>query len=71
MTGRGDSVAAVFDLLDQWRHFPSYQLERRADISLHSSRRASSDVALGVKVDARMIPEFSDQAWRTDNQSTK
>lgn len=22
----------IFDLLDKWRHFPSYQLERRADI---------------------------------------
>ena len=26
------SIELVFDLLDEWREFPSYQLERRADI---------------------------------------
>ena len=26
------SIESVFDLLDEWREFPSYQLERRADI---------------------------------------
>ena len=26
------NIEAVFDLLDEWREFPSYQLERRADI---------------------------------------
>ena len=27
-----ENVAEIFDLLDQWRHLPDYQLERRADI---------------------------------------
>ncbi|MEA1977100.1 MAG: hypothetical protein U9N80_04290 [Chloroflexota bacterium] len=26
------NITTIFDLLDNWRHFPSYQLERRADI---------------------------------------
>ena len=32
MQGKDDKVGAVFDLLDEWRKFPNYQLERRADI---------------------------------------
>jgi hypothetical protein len=27
-----DTISKIFDNLDSWRHLPSYQLERRADI---------------------------------------
>ena len=70
MTGRADSLAAVFDLLDRWRHFPSYQLERRADIFFALYLPGIIQRALGVKVDARMIPEFPIKR-EDNNQSTK
>ena len=70
MTGRADSLAAVFDLLDRWRHFPSYQLERRADIFFALYLPGIIQRALGVKVDARMIPEFPIKR-EDNNQSAK
>lgn len=27
-----DRICALFDRMDNWRHLPSYQLERRADL---------------------------------------
>lgn len=27
-----DPITQLFDRMDDWRHFPNYQLERRADI---------------------------------------
>ena len=53
-----DAVTRLFDLLDQWRHFPAYQLERRADIFFALYLPGIIEHALGVKVDARVIPEF-------------
>ena len=54
-------IASLFDLLDDWRHLPAYQLERRADIFFalfltdvlnhHLGRR-------GIQIDPRLIPEF-------------
>ena len=51
------TIDNLFDLLDDWRHLPAYQLERRADIffAIHL------DVILfnlyGIKIDL-IIPEF-------------
>ena len=68
-----DSVhgaAAIFELLDRWRHFPAYQLERRADIFFALYLPGIVEHALGVKVDPGVIPEFPIK--REDNhQSTK
>ena len=37
------TICDVFDRLDKWRHFPNYQLERRADIYFAvPARRAES-----------------------------
>ena len=54
-------IATLFDLLDQWRHLPSYRLEPRADAVFglflpHALDRhlASREIA----VDPRIIPEF-------------
>ena len=54
-------VAGLLDLLDSWRHLPSYQLERRADVffglflpevlSCHLRQR-------DIEIDPRLIPEF-------------
>ncbi len=57
----GPDIASVFDLLDDWRHLPAYQLERRADIFFalfltdvlnHHLRQR------GIEIDPRLIPEF-------------
>lgn len=47
----------LFDTLDKWRHFPNYQLERRADIffSLYLSEVLKSK---GTDVKSDFIPEF-------------
>ena len=65
-------VAALFDLLDQWRHLPSYRLEPRADaifglflphvLDRHLASR-------GIAVDPLIIPEFplgQDDTKRSD-----
>jgi len=57
-TDSTDAVRLLFDLLDQWRHFPAYQLERRADIFFALYLPGIVEHALGVKVDSRVIPEF-------------
>jgi len=48
----------VFDLLDRWRHFPAYQLERRADIFFAPYLAGVVGEALGVEMDERVVPEF-------------
>ena len=53
-----EEVRAVFNLLDRWRHFPSDQLERRADIFFALYLPGILKHALGVTVDPRVIPEF-------------
>jgi hypothetical protein len=48
----------VFDLLDRWRHFPAYQLERRADIFFAPYLAGVIGEVAGVEMDDRIIPEF-------------
>jgi hypothetical protein len=51
-------INALFDRMDTWRHFPNYQLERRADIlfSLYLSEVLA--VKLGFPVRQELAPEF-------------
>ena len=52
---------ALFDLLDRWRHLPSYRLEPRADVvfGLFLTRALDQHLApRGIVVDPRLIPEF-------------
>lgn len=54
-------IGKLFDQLDTWRHLPSYQLERRADIffSLYLQEVLEDNkVGLGIPIDDRLIPEF-------------
>jgi len=54
-------VPALFDLLDHWRHLPSYRLEARADIvfGLFLPDVLGRHLApRGIAVDPRIIPEF-------------
>ena len=54
-------VAALFDLLDRWRHLPSYRLEPRADAIFGLFLPDALDRHLaprGIAVDRLVIPEF-------------
>ena len=54
-------MAALFDLLDQWRHLPSYRLEPRADAIFGLFLPHALDRHLasrGIAIDPRIIPEF-------------
>ena len=53
---------AALELLDRWRHFPAYQLERRADVFFALYLPGIVEHALGVKVDSRVIPV---EPWRS------
>jgi hypothetical protein len=70
MNASSRQPAAVLALLDQWRHLPSYQLERRADIFFALYLPGIIEHALGVEVDARVIPEFPIKR-EDNNQTTK
>jgi len=52
------TIEDIFDRMDHWRHFPSYQLERRADLyfSLYLPEVLGS--RLGLKIQPNIIPEF-------------
>jgi hypothetical protein len=52
------AIDTVFDLLDAWRHFPSYQLERRADIYFALYLPEVLEAKLGFPLDPRLVPEF-------------
>ena len=64
-----NEVDALLELLDRWRHFPSYQLERRADIFFALYLPGIVEHATGVAVDSRVIPEFLIK--REDNKKSK
>jgi hypothetical protein len=62
------SINALFDNLDAWRHLPSYQLERRADIFFSIYLPDLLHAYLGVQVEG-LIPEFPLRIGAIDPQS--
>lgn len=50
-------INKLFDLLDDWRYLPAYQLERRADIFFALHLEIILEKVLGVEID-KIIPEF-------------
>lgn len=52
------TIDNIFDRMDLWRHFPSYQLERRADLyfALYLPEVLSHYLPMPIKKD--VIPEF-------------
>jgi hypothetical protein len=50
-------VDELFDNLDQWRHLPSYQLERRADVFFSIYLPSILQSKLGIEIEG-IIPEF-------------
>ena len=51
------TINKLFDLLDDWRNLPAYQLERRADIFFAIHLDKIIEKILGTKIDF-IIPEF-------------
>jgi hypothetical protein len=71
-----DPLHTVFANLDRWRHFPAYQLERRADIFFSVYLPEVLAEYTGVQIDSRIIPEFPlklDLIWpgRPSSKSVK
>ena len=55
------NIGDIFGLLDKWRHFPTYQLERRADIffALFLPEVLSNHFKrLEIEINPMIIPEF-------------
>ena len=52
------TIGDLFDMLDTWRHFPKYQLERRADLYFALFLPDILESHYGVKFNREVIPEF-------------
>jgi hypothetical protein len=53
-----DPLDTVFRHLDRWRHFPAYQLERRADIFFSVYLKEVVEDLTGVALEDEIIPEL-------------
>jgi len=51
-------VDALFDRMDEWRHLPNYQLERRADLFFSLYLPEVLEARLGFPVSEKIVPEF-------------
>jgi hypothetical protein len=51
-------IDTLFNRLDDWRHFPNYQLERRADIFISLYLSEVLEDKLGFPIRKELIPEF-------------
>jgi len=56
--GAVDPVQELFANLDKWRHLPSYQLERRADVFFSLYLAEALEAELGFRISPTLIPEF-------------
>lgn len=71
-----DPLNTVFGHLDRWRHFPAYQLERRADIFFSVYMKGIIEETTGVALEDEIVPELPikrDLIWpdRATDQSVK
>ena len=53
-----DPVSELFDRMDEWRHFPNYQLERRADVFFSLYLPEVLEAKLGFPLRSELAPEF-------------
>ena len=51
-------IDTLFDRMDAWRHLPSYQLERRADLFFSLYLPEVLEAKLGFPVQTQIVPEF-------------
>jgi len=71
-----ETADRIFDLLDEWRHLPDYQLERRADIFFAACLPEFLSWRLKLDIRPSLIPEFPVRIGTIDpssacNQSCK
>lgn len=64
------TINHVFDLLDRWRHLPSYQLERRADIFFAIYLPDYLGHRFGTVVHQLLVPEFPVRTALTNSSQT-
>ncbi len=58
-TPRAMNIAGrIFDRMDEWRHLPNYQLERRADLFFSLYLPDALQRRFGVPISDAIIPEF-------------
>ena len=53
-----DPVSELFDRMDDWRHLPSYQLERRADLVFSLYLPEMLERKLGFRIKPDLVPEL-------------
>lgn len=53
-----NEIDDLFDRMDAWRHLPSYQLERRADLFFSLYLAEAIEAKYGFPVTKRILPEF-------------
>jgi hypothetical protein len=51
-------IAELFGRMDAWRHFPNYQLERRADLFFALYLPQVLEAKLGFAIRPELVPEF-------------
>ncbi len=64
------NIDVVFDMLDDWRHLPDYQLERRADIYFALFLPHVLEEKFKTPINPTIIPEFP-LRQKTSNRSDK
>jgi hypothetical protein len=73
--GEFDTLNTVFARLDDWRHLPNYQLERRADIFFAIYLPSFLQDYLKIPLRPQLVPEFPlhlpTLGLRQDNRSVK
>ena len=60
-------INTIFDRMDAWRHLPSYQLERRADLFFSLYLAEVLSVKFGLPFQDQVIPEFPVRKSTIDN----
>jgi hypothetical protein len=68
--GSMDVIDKLFDALDEFRHLPAYQLERRADIFFALFLKGVLEKKTGFSLMDKIVPEFPLKVMGT-NHSTK
>ena len=53
-----NQIDMLFDRMDAWRHFPNYQLERRADVFFALYLPEELEAKLGFPERPQLVPEF-------------
>lgn len=58
MSAKHDPLSAIFERLDEWRHFPTYQFERRVDIFFAVYLPEVIEAETKCALSSVVIPEF-------------